>query len=431
MKLEGWYLLLGILMLAITFLDRLVKRLRITTSILYLSVGISIGPLGFGLLWLDPVGQSKFLEALTEIAVTISLFTAGLKLQITFKGQRWHLPIRLALLSMTLTVGMTAVFGSYFLGLPAGAAILLGAILAPTDPVLATDVQLEGPEDKDRLKFSLTGEAGLNDGTAFPFVMMGLGLLGAHDLGFAGSRWLAVDVIWAIGGALGIGGLLGALARKLVAHLQEKHQETVERDEFLCLGLIAFSYGTALALHTYGFLAVFAAGLAFHRVGQKVKAPKANQDHSSTKEISQPSAAITVLHTNEQLERILEAALVLMVGAMLSKRYLTLEAVGLAAALFFFVRPIAVFIGSYKAQATRSEKALLGWFGIRGIGSIYYLMYAIEHGLPAEQAPRLAGLALSVVTISILIHGISVTPIMNLYERRHATARRSSRPLGS
>ena len=92
MKLEGWYLLLGILMLAITFLDRLVKRLPITTSILYLSVGISIGPLGFGLLWLDPVGQSKFLEALTEIAVTISLFTAGLKLQITFKGRRWHLP---------------------------------------------------------------------------------------------------------------------------------------------------------------------------------------------------------------------------------------------------------------------------------------------------------------------------------------------------
>src|SRR5688572_10455051 len=140
MKLDGWYLLLGALMLAITFLDRFVKRLPITTTIIYLSVGIALGPFGFKLLQLDALKQSSFLEAVSEIAVIVSLFTAGLKLRAPFKDSRWKLPLRLAFGSMTLTVALIAIFGWQLLGLPLGAAILLGAILAPTDPVLASDV---------------------------------------------------------------------------------------------------------------------------------------------------------------------------------------------------------------------------------------------------------------------------------------------------
>ena len=155
------------------------------------------------------------------------------------------------------------------LGLSFGAAVLLGAILAPTDPVLASAVQVESSGDRDRLRFSLTGEGGLNDGAAFPFVMLGLGLLGLHDLGVGGWRWWTVDVIWATAGGLMIGGALGALIGTLVVYLRARHKESIGLDEFLALGLIALAYGLAVLSHTYGFLAVLAAGMALQRVKEQ------------------------------------------------------------------------------------------------------------------------------------------------------------------
>src|ERR671914_1673776 len=132
---------------------------------------------------MDPVRWPGLLERLTEFAVIVSLFTAGLKLRLPLSEKRWRLPLRLASVSMALTVGLIAAVGVLGLGLPLGAAVLLGAVLAPTDAVLASDVRVEHPADRDKLRFSLTGEAGLHDGTAFPFVMLGLGLMGLHELG--------------------------------------------------------------------------------------------------------------------------------------------------------------------------------------------------------------------------------------------------------
>jgi NhaP-type Na+/H+ or K+/H+ antiporter len=176
------------------------KRLPLTTSILYLGAGLLLGRLGLGLIDLEIPEHGVFWEYLTEIAVLISLFTAGLKLRIPWPDERWWLSLRLAFGSMAITVGLIAAAGFYLLGLPLGGAILLGAILAPTDPVLASDVQVAHPGDRDRVRFGLTGEAGLNDGAAFPFVMLGLGLLGMHDLGPFGLRWVAVDLLWAVAG---------------------------------------------------------------------------------------------------------------------------------------------------------------------------------------------------------------------------------------
>lgn len=417
MKMDGWYLLLGALMLAITFLDRFVKRLPITTTIIYLSVGIALGPFGFKLLELDAVGQARFFEAVTEIAVIVSLFTAGLKLRAPFGATRWKLPLRLAFGSMALTVGLIAVFGWYFLALPVGAAILLGAILAPTDPVLASDVQMEHPGDRDRLRFSLTGEAGFNDGTAFPFVMLGLGILGVHELGAYGGRWVAVDVLWAIVGGLGLGAVLGTLVGKFTVRLSENFEETFSRNEFICLGLIAFSYGAALLLHTYGFLAVFAAGCALRRIEMKAADAEENLDADAEPDNPQAEMASNVLAANEQLERLMEVALVLMLGGMLTAASLTWEAAALTAVIFVVIRPVAVLVGCIGSKATAVQRVLLSWFGIRGIGSLYYMMYAIQRGLPEGLAQRLTSLVLAVVTISILVHGISVTPIMNFYER--------------
>lgn len=242
------------------------KRLPLTTSLLYLVVGILLGPFFLGLIQFDPVQEPALLEKVTEVAVVISLFTTGLKLRLPLSDKGWRLPLRLALVSMTITVGLVALIGVVGLNLPLGAAVLLGAIVAPTDPVLASDVQSEHPWDVDSLRFGLTGEAGLNDGTAFPFVMLGLGLLGLHEIGEFGWRWLALDVLWASAGGLGVGGVLGTLVGRLVLYLRGEHKEAVGTDDFLALGLIAFSYGSALLIGAYGFLAVFAAGIALRRI---------------------------------------------------------------------------------------------------------------------------------------------------------------------
>ena len=178
-----WYIIIGLLLIVMALAGGVLKRLPLTTSMLYLGVGALLGPLGAGMISMDPIAWAAVLERVSELAVIISLFAAGLKLDLPLTDRRWWLPTRLAVLSMAITVGLIAVTGVWLLGLSIGAAVLLGAIIAPTDPVLAFDVQVENIRDRDRLRFGLTGEAGLNDGTAFPFVMLGLGLLSLHELG--------------------------------------------------------------------------------------------------------------------------------------------------------------------------------------------------------------------------------------------------------
>ena len=184
-----WLLLIGALLLMRGLTATLLQRSPVTSSILYLVFGLLVGPSALHLFHFNPLQQSALLLTLTEVAVLISLFSAGVKMPVPFSWSRWRAPLRLATLSMAMTVALVAAFGCFVLDLPLGAGVLLGAILAPTDPVLATDVQVRHSGDRDLLRFTLTSEAGMNDGSAFPFVMLGLGLLGLHDLGGAGARW--------------------------------------------------------------------------------------------------------------------------------------------------------------------------------------------------------------------------------------------------
>jgi NhaP-type Na+/H+ or K+/H+ antiporter len=380
----------------------------------------------------DPLTYTVLLERMAEVAVLISLFTVGLKLGLPLSNKGWRLPVRLATVSMMLTVALIAAIGVMSLDLSLGAAILLGAILAPTDPVLASDVQVEEANDRDRLRFSLTGEGALNDGAAFPFVMLGLGLLGLHDLGAQGWRWFAVDVLWAITGGLGIGWALGTLIGRLVVYLRSRHQESVGFDEFLALGLIALTYGLAVLGHAYGFLAVFAAGLALRRVKEQPKTIPSSAIRETGLQSRQAHAALAthaeyasaymmqeVQGFNERLERIAEVAVVLVVGAMLPFiDHLPTNAAGFLLLLFLVIRPLSVGLGLLGAPVSGDQRILISWFGIRGIGSIYYLMYAINHGLPDSLAEEIIALTLTTVAVSIVVHGISVTPLMNLYTRR-------------
>ena len=451
MEVAWWSAVAGLLLLVMALSDSLLARLPLSTSMLYLAVGAALSPLWLGWLEIGPATHARALERIAEVVLLLSLFGSGLKMSVGLSDGRWLLPLRLAIVSMLVTVALIAGFGWLALGLPLGAAILLGGILAPTDPVLASDVQVADPTDRDRLRFSLTGEAGLNDGTAFPFVLLGLGLLGLHELGGSLWRWLAIDVLWGVGGGIGIGAVLGTLVGRFVLYLRSRHKEAVGLDNFLALGLIGLTYGLASLAHAYGFLAVFAAGVALRRIEQRASAGA-----SSAKDAAPPPAeaaarrkrsadaaaaahvdpdvslaeqaatdpkqapafmAHAMLSFNEQIERIAEVVAVVAVGTLLWAVDWSRVSWGFVALLLLVIRPVSVLIGLARSKTSGSQRALIGWFGIRGIGSLYYLAYAMNHGLAPDAAATMTALVLSVVVVSILVHGISVTPLMSFYER--------------
>jgi NhaP-type Na+/H+ or K+/H+ antiporter len=444
-----WALIVGALLMTMALSGSALRHLPLSTAMFYLPLGYAIGPNGLGLVHINLRADAPLLEHLTEAVVVVSLFSAGLKLSVALDDRTWLLPLRLASSSMVITVLLLALLG-LAIGLPLGAAVLLGAILAPTDPVLASDVQVSDPEDRSRLRVALTGEGGLNDGTAFPFVMLGLGLMHLHPLGDYGLRWLLLDVLWAVGGGLGVGALLGTLMGRLVLHLRLRYQQALGYDDFLALGLIALSYGLALLMMTYGFLAVFAAGVALRRVERQssraarpdgafpaptgqppaamqapiLPAPSAEADRMATHPEHAPAfLAHAMLGSSEQIERIGEVAAVVLLGALLSGVDWSLVPWWFVPALFLAVRPLAVAIGLAGARTQRPQRLLIGWFGIRGIGSLYYLGYALNHGLDPQLAPQFIALTLAAVVASIVAHGISVTPLMARYERLRGRGR--------
>jgi sodium/hydrogen antiporter len=436
-----WTLLVGLLLIFMALSSTVLARLPLSTAMLYLGFGMLAGPWALDLIHLSLREHTLVLERLTEAVLLVSLFAAGLKLGPAFRDRRWIVPLRLALVAMVATVLAIATIAYFLLGLPLGASILLGGILAPTDPVLASDVQVTHPKDRDSLRFALTGEGGLNDGTAFPFVLLGLGLLGLHELGELGWRWLLIDGLWACLGGLALGALSGLAVGKLVLYLRREHKEAVGLDDFLALGLLAFSYGAALLVQVNGFLAVFAAGVALRHLEQSQSAGIASQravEHAAV----HPDASVAdmvavdphhapaymaqaVLSFNVQMERIGELAVVIAIGALFWSVDWRQASWWFVPVLLLLVRPLVVGLTLIHSPVSHTQRWLIGWFGIRGVGSVYYLMYAINHGLPVDLANRIAGLTLVVVVVSIIVHGISVTPLMAAYER--ASSRRAVR----
>ncbi len=427
MRFDLWYLAVGLVLIVTALAGTRVRRLPLSTSMIYLAIGVALGGEGLGLVLLDPVAGAPVVHRLAEAAVVVSLFTAGLKLRVALDDPRWWVPIRLAGVSMLVTVALVALLGVLAFGLPLGAAVLLGGVVAPTDPVLASDVQLEHPDDDDLLRFGLTGEAGLNDGSAFPFVVLGLGLLGAGGAETSWAVWLARDVVWAVGGGLAIGAAMGTLVARGVLFLRREHEEALGFDDFVALGLIAVSYATATLAHAYGFLAVFAAGVALRAVEARASGDRPVQEVVEQAEVGATQQiavdptrgpaymAQAVLGFNEHVERLGEVAVVLMVGGMLTPSLVNVQAWWLVLVLLLVIRPVAVLVGLAGSAATWRQRGFMAWFGIRGIGSIYYLGWAMERGLDATLAAQLAGMILVVVATSIVVHGVTVTPLMRRY----------------
>ena len=446
-----WLAMGGMLLLFMALSGTLLSRMPVSTSMLYLLAGLAAGPLGFAMAAPALPANATLLEHLTEVIVLLSLFTSGMKMSLGWHDRRWFPPLRLALLSMIATVSLITAAGVLLLGLPIGAAVLLGGILAPTDPVLATEVQVADAADRDQLRFALTGEGGLNDGTAFPVVMLGLGLLGAHELGAWGWRWLLIDVVWATGAGIATGAALGTGLGRLVLYLRRRHHEAIGYENFFALGLIGLAYGFAVMVHAYGFLAVFAAGLALRnaaRAGsqaaltaregtntQRAWAAAQRRDeatlHGSEPEVGASAAIVPrdasaymaheVLSFNEKLDTVGEMAGVVMLGLLLWAVPWLPVALWFVPLLLLVVRPLSVAAGLAGSSISPMQRRLIGWFGIRGIGSLYYLSYAIGHGLPPQHVNALVGLTMAVVVTSIVLHGVSVTPLMAHYGRSRRT----------
>lgn len=419
MSFAAWSLLLGLLLLSVMLTGTFLGRLPLSPAMLYLVLGGFLGPAGLDLLRIDVFRHTHLLESFAEVALLISLFAVGLKLGVPLRDKRWRLPIRLAFLSMTVVVALITVVGVLFLNLPFGAALLLGAILAPTDPVLASGVQSDPGSQPDRVGFSLAGEGGLNDGAAYPFVVLGLGLMGFDEFGPWLVKWAATDLIWATFGGIAIGAALGASTGRLVVYLRSRHGEAGGLNEFLSLGLVAMSYGVAQLALASGFLAVFAAGIAL----QRVREDTLSREHAADEPYGNVRMRDSVQAFNAQLEKLAELTLVLIVGALVA----TVEPV---AAVYWFVpllllvaRPASVLVATTGERLTPSQLAMIGWFGIRGIGSLFYLLMALRLGIDDEIAATIASITLWTIAASIVVHGLTAQPLMQRYLSRARKAR--------
>ncbi len=355
----------------------------------------------------DPLPQTypDITERLTEFVVIIALMGAGLKIDRIFNLRRWGVTWRLLGVTMMLSVVAIVLLGWTVLGLGLAGAILLAGTLAPTDPVLASDIQVGAPREggEDEVRFGLTSEAGLNDGLAFPFVNLAIALAlaaaGQKDDWFV--EWLTVNVLWEIGAGLGIGWAIGWLFGWLTFAIPVHSRLAATRDGFIVLAATFISYSVTEMLHCYGFLAVFITALAFRH---------ADRDH----------AFHAQMHDFiEQIERMaMMVVLVLFGGALVSGLLAPLRPldVAVAAVIVLVVRPLAGMIGLMGWKRPLREKLILAFFGIRGVGSFYYLAYGLN-AAPFEGGDRLWAIVGLICLMSILLHGITVTPVMRWFDR--------------
>ncbi|MGN9813202.1 cation:proton antiporter [Micromonospora sp. BQ11] len=387
-------------------LPRLLDRRPLSMPIAFLGLGMLIFLLPTGLPMPDPLVHKEIATHLTEIGVIVALMGAGLKIDRPLSWKRWSSTWRLLAIAMPLCIAATALLGWWWAGLVPAAALLLAAALAPTDPVLAADVQVGEPnadEDaEDEVRFALTSEAGLNDGLAFPFVYAAIAIA---TTSLAPSDWLVgwltVDVLWKVAAGVAGGWLIGWLLGKLFFQAPSELRLARHAEGFLALAATFLAYGLVELISGYGFLAVFVAARAIRA------AERTSEFHG-------------VLHDfAEQVERLLTVMLLLLfggavVGGLLAP--LTWQAAAVGLALIFVVRPLFGWLSLRGAPGRPAEHWVIALFGIRGVGSFYYLAYATTK-TDFPQADLIWATVGLVVIVSVVVHGIAATPVMQLLDR--------------
>ncbi len=410
----------GSLLLAIVLPD-LLRRWAVSAPMVLVGIGLVIGltPLPDGLP-LDPQENRAVIEHVTEMAVLVALMGVGLAidrpldLRRLSSWRRWGPTWRLLAIGMPVTIAATALLG-WVAGLAAPAALLLGAALAPTDPVLASDVQVAGPQtgehevdEADEVRFTLTSEAGLNDGLTFPFVYAAILLATEGAVIHWGLAWLGWYLVAKVVIGVAIGIAMGRVLAFVAFHSRSRSLRVAERGEsLLSLAALVASYGVSEVVGGYGFLAVFACAMTFR------SAERSHDYHAAMHEVA------------ERLERLLTLFVLLVLGIALTRGLLDAldwrgAAIGLA--LILVVRPVAglvallPFSGNDPHPVSRPEQLTIAFFGVRGVGSIYYLAYAAGEDPLLAQDWLWSTVAFTVVA-SVLVHGVLATPVMARLDR--------------
>ena len=426
------YLLAGAALLLAVVLPTALRKAAVSAPIVLLVVGALMGllPLPEGT-DVTPMGNRAFIEHLTEFTVIVALMGVGLALDrpLSFRRldswRKWSGAWRLLGIAMPLSIAAVALLGWWVVGLAPAAALLLGAALAPTDPVLASDVQVEGPtpadedhdeiDESDEVRFALTSEAGLNDGLAFPFVYAAVFLASLGPVTEWGLRWLG----WELVGKVALGVLLGVLVGWLLAKAAFRAPAPSLRmaetgEPLLALAAVLLAYGAAETLGGYGFLAVFACAMTMR------SAERGHEYHAHMHEIV------------ERLERLLTLVVLLLLGVSMTNgllHNLPWQAALLAVLLVFVIRPVSGLVAmGFRSSTCRigdhvltsGERLAISFFGVRGVGSLYYLAYATGEAEFSDSQLLWSTVAFT-IGLSVLVHGITATPVMRWLERTEQT----------
>jgi NhaP-type Na+/H+ or K+/H+ antiporter len=402
----------GLAVFAAAVLPKLLRNAPLSMPMVFLAAGMLAFTFIPGLPDPDPLQYGEFTTHLTEVCVVISLMGAGLALDRPLGRRQWSTTWRMLGLAMPVCIVALTLLGLGVLGLGLGAALLVGAALAPTDPVLASEVQVGEPADdedesergEDEIRFSLTSEAGLNDGLAFPFVYLAIAisLVGASPSQWFGS-WFAVDVLWRIAVGVLLGWLIGkALGRLFFAARHESIRLSAHSQGFVALAATFLGYGVTELVEGYGFIAVFVCAVTIRA---------AERTHGFHR----------VMHSYvEQLERLMTVVILVLLGGAIARGLLAgigWPEILVALVFLLLVRPLAGWLALARGKTGPRERIAISFFGIRGIGSLYYLAYALSKGNFSDQAEQLWAFVGLVVAASILVHGATTAPVMNRLDR--------------
>lgn len=408
------------LMLAVS-LERFLARLWLSLPILYVGTGYVLFSLPLGLPHINPTVDgfdAVTLEYVTEFIVIASLMAAGIAIDRPVSWINWRQIWPLLVVAMPLTIASVAFLGWWSLGLAPASAILLGAALAPTDPVLARSVQVGPPGENKRhdIRFSLTAEAGLNDGLAFPFTYLAIAAVGMTSLGTWTLEWAALDLGWRILAGCAVGWAVGRLGswyvfeREADAPIEEINEETASAgtpkystsEGLIVLGTLLLAYGLAELAEGYGFLAVFVGAVTARQ----------RENRSRYHKISH--------HFIDQIEQIVLVAVLFGFGAMLASGVLaplTWPGALIGLALVFVIRPIAGFVAEARSDLPMIGTLAIAFLGVRGMGSIYYLAYGQNHA-DFAQLDQLWAVTSFAILVSIVVHGIVSGPFILFAEKR-------------
>ncbi len=406
-------LAIGLAILAATYLPKFLSSVPVSMPMVVMGLGVLVSLFSLGI---DPdfmYSKTKLLESVTEIAVLIALMEAGVKIDRIFSWKQWRITWRLLAITMPITILLVGITGWWIGGLVSATALLLGAVIAPSDPVLASDIQVGGPnlgakdeesgkeeselqKEEDEVRFSLTSEAGLNDGLAFPFTYLAVFIAGS---GFSQEMvwsWFATHVIYKIGIGLAFGYFGGRLAGKYLLSIPVYSDHSRAISGLASLALTLLLYGITELFSGYGFIAVFVGALALR---------KFDPDHLQHAH----------LHSFIEItQRIMTSCMILAFGIILGLGFfanVTSDEILITILIVFLIRPVAGVLGLVGSKLPKKEIWAISFLGLRGIGSLYYFYYAINNQ-QFEGQKSVLNIVMLTILFSIVIHGLMAPLIM-------------------